>query len=582
MTMPLALKRGAFVRTAVVVAVLFLVAVTMLIADAAPALALECAGCHTVVAHPAGNDCVTCHPYGTEPLNRRPSYYDDHRQVQSDDECLDCHEPEVAGQMGHYSDPFIPGTVNADGVTTTSRTYECQDCHNPSRPSVPPAHGEFPPHTGALPDAACGDCHTTDVLSEHGGDCWACHSSTDPKVIAAIAADDLRCDSCHPGAHYAGASLDPYLTWAEANMIAGAVNGSTPHGGYAVNTTKCAVCHSAHRAQSDLAAAGVGSYWKLTPGAQACVACHTPSGANPVSTALVEWSSTYSQGGPHSSFQCLGACHAGVHGGMASEYGAVRAWNLTSRNDAALAAAFAAGNAPSIDNQPNSDSVASNGGSHGDDYYASFDEDEFRDNDFGPNDSYGGNQGLAVMRAMVTGYTCGAAGCHSSSQFAVNQNGYAELRASNPAASSTLDQAMTGHSTNMIRGCEPCHASRDSKCAACHDMKGKATNSSAFPHANRNIVVLETEADGSTTETTVASGNLWMYAGDATMRDTAGAPSETGTTNPSRKVIDDAAGFHDGNAGNINDGTCLKCHGMGYFGPNAYHSAGSVTDFTRR
>ncbi len=357
-----------------------------------------------------------------------------------------------------------------------------------------------------------------------------------------------------------------YLSWQGANAISAnynggtSVNGDTPHGGYAVNTTKCAVCHSAHRAQSDLTAAGVGTYWKLTPGAQACVACHTPSGSNPVSTALVEWAPTGS--GPHSSFQCLGACHAGVHGGTTSLFGAINALNLTNRNDLAILEAFGAGNV-------SESTGAGAGGSNKHATYAAINGTTFF-NGLGT-----APQDIATAKAMATGYTCGAAGCHSSSQFAVNKHGYGELRASKPAASTTLDQVMTGHITNMPSGCGPCHVTNDNKCAACHDMKGKATNSSAFPHANRNIVVLETEADGSPSERTVESGNLWMYAGDATMRDTAGAPSATGTTNPSRKVIDDAAGFHDGHAGNINDGTCLKCHGYKYWPRHGLQDTGS-------
>ncbi len=366
-----------------------------------------------------------------------------------------------------------------------------------------------------------------------------------------------------------------YLSWQGANAISAnynggtSTNGSTAHGGYAVNTTKCAVCHSAHRAQSDRTTAGVGSYWKLTPGAQACVACHTPNGANPVSTALVEWPSTYTEGGPHRSFNCLGACHAGVHGGVSSGYGAVSAFNLTSGNDAAISAAVAAGNVrPAIVDAT----------------------------------TLGGDFSLltasqkASNRAMVTGYTCGASGCHSSSQFAVNADGYGELRASDPAQSTSLDQVMTGHSTSgSSTHCSTggCHQAigdtSDSKCASCHDMVGKATNSSAFPHANRGITVWEWTRPAGTlvqTEKDVESGNLWMYGGDVTYRDAAGKPTPTEMWNGqtglgithgtavgglapnrinTRTVIEDAAGFHDGHAGNINDGVCLKCHGFGYW-----------------
>jgi len=365
-----------------------------------------------------------------------------------------------------------------------------------------------------------------------------------------------------------------YLSWsgAQAIMTYNGVDPSlmdSPHGGYVANTSKCAVCHSVHRAESDATAAGIGAYWKLTPGAQACVACHTAWGANPTPTALVEWAEADS--GPHNSFQCLGACHAGVHGANTSEYGAVAAFNLTNRNDPAIAAALAAGNV-----KPGTVDATTIDGAF----------------------SALSSVQMAANRAMATGYTCGASGCHSSSQFAVNADGYAELRAEDPAANTTLDKYMTGHGTagNTLHcSTGACHqtigSTSDNKCADCHDMVGKATNSSAFPHANRNITVWEwTRPAGVLTQTekNVVSGNLWMYGGDVTYRDSSGEPTttvmwdgltgsgithgvEVGGLAPNRintrTVIEDAAGFRDdiNLPGNIIDGTCLKCHGFEYW-----------------
>ncbi|MDY0087835.1 MAG: hypothetical protein RBS78_04735 [Coriobacteriia bacterium] len=371
-------------------------------------------------------------------------------------------------------------------------------------------------------------------------------------------------------------STDPnpapgYLSWQGANVIAaqqGGDNGSTAHGGYAVNTTKCAVCHSVHRAASDLSAAGVGSYWKLTPAGQACTACHTPSGANPVSTALVEWPSTYDDGGPHRTFNCLNACHGSVHGANQSAYAAAAAFNLTARNDAAITAAVGAGNVKA--NTVDAATLAGN--------FSTLTPTQ-----------------KAANRAMVTGYTCGASGCHSSSQFAVNADGYGDLRASDPRASTTLDKVMTGHGTaGATNHCSTggCHQAignqADSKCASCHDMVGKATNSSAFPHANRSITVWEwTRPAGVLTQTEkdVEAGNLWMYAGDVTYRDASGQPTDTvmwdgqtglGITHGTavgglapnrintRTVIEGSTAWHE-TPGNINDGTCLKCHGYQYW-----------------
>lgn len=380
-----------------------------------------------------------------------------------------------------------------------------------------------------------------------------------------------------------GATTTPhvgYLSWtgAKALMTANGVPANlqnSPHGGYLSSTTKCAVCHSAHRAASNLTAAGVGAYWKLTPASQACTACHTAWGASPTYT-MVEWANpTDGSAGPHSSFNCLGACHASVHGGSPSEYGALVAYNLTDRNDPAIAAAFAAGNV----------GTATSGSNGGTATYATFDEAAFRTYAYAANGTAedataGTGQITSTMRAMATGYTCGAAGCHSSSQFAVNTKGYAELRAGNPAASTTLDTVMTGHITNMPSGCGPCHVTNDNKCAACHDMIGKATNSTAFPHGNRNIVVMERVTNGGALTEKAglqASGNLWMYAGDATYRDGDGNPTSTATYTgvASRTVVENAAGFHGGTAGDIVDGVCLKCHGYQYWPTHGLQAGGS-------
>lgn len=372
-----------------------------------------------------------------------------------------------------------------------------------------------------------------------------------------------------------------YLSWTGAKALMGA-NGitdatilSTPHGGYLSNTSKCAVCHSVHRAASDAVAAGVGSYWKLTPGAQSCIACHTPHGATPVTSALIEWADPYSDGGPHRSFNCLGACHASVHGANTSQYGAVSMWNLTTANDAAITAALAAGNDYTLADTVANDAVNRTRGVV---------TAETMDNDFTGLSVVQGSTTKRAIRAMATGYTCGASGCHSSSQFAVNVKGYGELRAGDPSNSTTLDTVMTGHVTNMTYGCPPCHMNQtvfynfnndtlavDSGCALCHDALGKATASTAFPHANRNITFLET-TDGMWYDDKVVgadSGNLWMYKGDRTERNAAGEPWKTGDGtrywDDSRLLVENATGYDADteSIGNIPDGVCLKCHAYG-------------------
>lgn len=360
-----------------------------------------------------------------------------------------------------------------------------------------------------------------------------------------------------------------YLSWdgAVALMSANGITDidllATPHGGYTAATSKCAVCHSTHRAASDQSVSGVGSYWKLTPSGMSCIACHTANGANTVSTALVEWPTVYADGGPHSRQDCLGACHASVHGAGGSVYGTMRAFNLNGDNDAAIAAAFAAGNVWTAEDSLANDPT--NGGGRG-----LMTEETFMDYASSMPTSVKKSTTFRALRAMATGYTCGASGCHASSQFAVNKEGYAELRAGDPANSTDLNTLFTGHLTNMVYGCPPCHMNdltdplgRESQCAQCHDMIGKATATTAFPHANRNITVYELDAFAETTEKVVTAGNLWMYAGDATKRGADGSPSATGTASArARWVIENSSHYDDSNGlpGNIVDGACLKCH----------------------
>jgi len=140
-------------------------------------------------------------------------------------------------------------------------------------------------------------------------------------------------------------------------------------------------------------------------------------------------------------------------------------------------------------------------------------------------------------------------------------------------------------------------------CDQCHDMVGVATNSTAWPHGNRNILVYEwVEGPGRTqtrVESRIMGNNLWMYGGSIARRgsapfdesrpeanrpaanaafgqhdsfarldwrvirrNTSGeTPSVTAAlvTAQAGRVADRAAGSIDYNIGGI-DGACLKCH----------------------
>jgi hypothetical protein len=380
-----------------------------------------------------------------------------------------------------------------------------------------------------------------------------------------------------------------YLSWDDALLIN--PDQGSPHGGYTMTTVKCAVCHSAHRAASDRTEAGVGSYWKLTPGGQSCVACHTASGSNP-SAKLVEWPSAYADGGPHNSFNCMGQCHAGVHGAIASEYAVASRFLLNPYirptatagvgMDDGLTNALAAGNVrPGVVDGVTLDS----------DYTDLNDMQQ------------------ASNRAMVTGYLCGQAGCHTASQFAVNTHGYAEGRTlPGNFSDGPYDEFYTGHKTanNTLHcsnsGCHQFAQDRsDSTCSACHDFTGVVTGTSAWPHANRNISVYEWIRPTGALEVTTTvpeANNLWMYTGDVTFRDADGNPTSTvmwdgqsgvGITHGpavqgfapgrinTRTVLQGNASFNEaeGKPGNIQDGVCLKCHGFKYWPVHGVDSFGN-------
>ncbi len=386
-----------------------------------------------------------------------------------------------------------------------------------------------------------------------------------------------------------------YLSWSGALLLnpAQATDPGGPHGGYTATTVKCAVCHSVHRAASPQAAAGVGSYWKLTPGGQSCVACHTATGANP-SALVVEWPSVYAGGGPHMSFNCMGQCHAGVHGALASEYGSAAKFLLNPNVDPATTNGFGLD-----DGLADAISTGNLGGGV-----------TAANLDVWP----AATENQQGVRAMVTGYLCAQAGCHTASQFAVNVDGYAGARTlPADAIDGPYDEFYTGHNTGSANdscASSGCHAvaddgndAGDSKCATCHDFKGVVTGSSAWPHANRGIDVYEWVRPMGTLEvieTPVIAGNLWMYTGDITWRDLLGEPTATPLWDGvvmqvpdvtvegyrsdrinTKTVLQGNSSFDLANStpGNIRDGVCLKCHGFKYWpthGEGSFENTSSV------
>ena len=403
-----------------------------------------------------------------------------------------------------------------------------------------------------------------------------------------------------------------YLSWDGANDLwktnTGATGGQvTAHGGYQISSVKCAVCHSAHRAAAPTTA---GADWHLTMGGT-CINCHTTWGAGG-SGKQIEWSNpAVAGGGPHSSFNCARGCHSnGIHGGAQSAYHGNNVYLLGSPAiDQRIAADVAAGNiSRNFTPTPGTGDIA------GSDWF-------FNGTD--PVPAGGGApaeltpaggaskiQGgvFAAAKGTATGYTCNQAGCHTNSSFAVNSWGFGQMQTDAVNSNSVKltghaigdfdahDASSTGQANVDRGGCSPCHPTDPAGgyrfavtdgtfntamgttslpanttyasakktagvfgCDQCHDMVGKATNSTAWPHGNRNIAVYEWDEQGKIEEiSSVSGGNLWMYQYSiGTTSSTPNVMSPADRDNSFRVVTGAVGGAA---TGNIRDGVCLKCH----------------------
>jgi len=412
----------------------------------------------------------------------------------------------------------------------------------------------------------------------------------------------------------ATSSVTPgYLSWGGAEHLM-AQNGApseltdNPHGGYVTTTTKCAVCHSVHRANgigviSGTAPAsnanGVVNQF-LTAGGASCAQCHCTWGATPVGL-LVEWAGPATpQGGPHSSNGCS-TCHGGgIHGEGASIYHGMNAFMLGNTNDAQITAEKAQLLArESVEDIPNS-VISATHTNDGTSWF--FDGTTYPvtvgDSPLTPLGSKMLASVYAAQRSILTGYTCSRSGCHTSSVLANLTWGQTYSRTN--AQTGATGVSMTGHSSapgintgteeNYAWGgydasCGPCHpgnqaggyrgtgsaagatnlSARAYGCDQCHDAVGAATNSTAFPHGNQGIEIyqwanISTPAGANNPTTLLApKGNLWMY--QASMATTSASGAFSGLVSPSVTLVQGAVGPDaTGDVGNINDGVCLKCH----------------------
>ncbi len=194
----------------------------------------------------------------------------------------------------------------------------CASCH----PTKAGAHGYEPTQhtsTWAMEGCIAAGCHTSrELMPEHQAanpafTCSTCHSSADPNVVAAIAANSTACGSCHTGiteaqGHYAQHYANPSL----------AMDGTGNYGYYdgtaaTVKTAECAGCHTENLMDEHLGTKRLdGTYdrfprYTRTAEALTCETCHSPLAAAEVANAVAG-----------SQTRC-DACHT-VHGPMNEQH----------------------------------------------------------------------------------------------------------------------------------------------------------------------------------------------------------------------------------------------------------------------
>lgn len=300
----------------------------------------------------------------------------------------------------------------------------------------------------------------------------------------------------------AGNNIDgKYLSWAFAETLPGNT-GTSPHGGYAANTNKCAVCHSVHTAE--VGGSVLTAFGPYTSYAQGCVFCH---GDGNTFTDVVITADPSGYISPHGT---CSRCHAlNPHGVGTSEYVTLAAKLLNTNGDGEIGTDLSAG---------------ANGLNVG---------------------MFDGTGDVVTGGVLGTGYLC--SNCHSQA-FAVNTPshdpaGGGVFTGHRVTAMATADwnQALYGGSYSTAAAVAYKNANA---CTACHDAQ-TAGGYAAFPHGY-------VDAAGDLLPKTVAgSSYIWLTIGEDALAATTlleGIEPETGI----------------GNANLLTeDGLCLKCHRSG-------------------
>ncbi len=200
----------------------------------------DCESCHGAVSHASSHDgglaghssCTSCHQ--------------DNISAQHGNDCELCHGS---------SDDRVLDAIEAGDTS-------CDACHD-----FDADHGSAVHNGGFDLTDECVLCHSSNIAQEHGNDCDRCHESTDPTVVAAIAAQNTSCGACHGTYH--GYSPVFYFDFKPGNEVVegadfqrvfpaswnttftidnGAGSDAVIHGSYSQSSAKCGACHAVHRA----------------------------------------------------------------------------------------------------------------------------------------------------------------------------------------------------------------------------------------------------------------------------------------------------------------------------------------------
>ena len=466
--------------------------------------------------------------------------------------CSACHSPVLTTE--HTNRGFTCDTChvnpppNVQAAIDTKNTA-CDACHDLAASHQALHDGGF---AGAPYD--CSGCHNGNISVQHGNNCDTCHKSTDPAIIAAIAAKNVSCFACHAG-HNAGSAAvkgDGYVAWPTAVSVASgqALEAAGPHSNYTISTVKCAVCHSTHGAPTDsLLLTKVTNAQALGGGAgYVCAYCHgigASAGAMIVSINQATATPSDNLNTPHTDI-CYESCHAGVHGTNVSGYSMLAAKLLTAKADTLIARAIGAD--ASVTGLTAADFTAPAAG-------------------FGVSGSpFGTAASTYPQTAMATGYLCAQPGCHTQSAFAVKARGNdmkVQTRGKSGQAGYGVDLRLTGHPVvktadaafnypagTTVGGAIGATGAQVAftgvaGCPSCHDLADSTTTlGRAFPHNRFNAASQPDEL------------RLWLTkASDSGLTD----QTYVADTNVMDSTTNTVMGLADSYV-TVQDGICLKCH----------------------